>query len=142
MMAYGPAARGATVASPVRSSDPVRLIMSHPVATIDIGVSLREAAEQLAADEIGALLVTGEGPLGMLSERDVIAAIGSGGDISLIQAGDAFNSDLIWASPDDSIAQAGVLMIEGGVRHLPIGDGRTVLGIVSIRDVLGALVCP
>jgi CBS domain-containing protein len=142
MMAYGPSARRAALTAPVLASDPIRVIMRFPVSTVDVAASLREAAEQLSADEIGALLVTGEGAPGVLSERDVITAIAGGADLGVVQAGDAFNSDLLWAAPDISILQAGILMVEGGVRHLPIGDGRNAVGIVSIRDVLAVLVDP
>ena len=139
-MAYGLSVRVASVAPSVLPSDPVRLIMAVPVATVDVSVSLREVVEQLAADEVGALLVTGDGALGVLSERDVIAVISGGGDLATVQAGDALNSDLLWVRPDTSIQDAAALMLDGGVRHLPIGDGRNAIGIVSIRDVLGVLV--
>lgn len=139
-MAYGLSVRMAAVAPSVLPSDPVRLIMAVPVATVDVSVSLREVVEQLAADEVGALLVTGDGALGVLSERDVIAVISGGGDLATVQAGDALNSDLLWVRPDTSIQDAAALMLDGGVRHLPIGDGRNAIGIVSIRDVLGVLV--
>ncbi len=140
MMAYGPSTRGASVASQSLPSDPVRLIMRSPVATVDIADTLREAAEEMASDEIGALLVTGDGALGMLSERDVITAVAGGRDLDEVQAGDAQNSEVVWGDPGISIERAGLLMIESGVRHLPIGDGRTAVGIVSMRDVLGVLV--
>ncbi len=140
MMAYGPSARGGSVAATVLPSDPVRMIMRSPVATADTGVTLREAAEQLASDEIGALLVIGEGALGMLSERDVITAVAGGGDLDEIQAGDALNPEVVWADPHMPIERAGRLMLDSGIRHLPIGDGRLAVGMISMRDVLGVLV--
>ena len=140
MMAYGPSARGGTMATQVLPSDPVRMIMRSPVATADTAVTLREAAEQLASDEIGALLVIGEGTLGILSERDVIAAVAGGGDLDLIQAGDALNPEVVWGDPQLSVQRAGQLMLDSGIRHLPIGDGRLAVGMISMRDVLGVMV--
>ena len=140
MMAYGSAAFGGSVAAQVLPSDPVRMIMRSPVATADTAVTLREAAEQLASDEIGALLVIGEGTLGILSERDVIAAVAGGGDLDEIQAGDALNPEVVWGDPHLSIRNAGQLMLDSGIRHLPIGDGRLAVGMISMRDVLGVLV--
>ncbi len=140
MMAYGPSARAGSVAAQVLPSDPVRMIMRSPVATADCGVTLREAAEQLASDEIGALLVIGEGTLGILSERDVICAVAVGGDLDDIQAGDALNPEVVWGDPQMPIHLAGLLMLDSGIRHLPIGDGRLAVGMVSMRDVLGVCV--
>ncbi len=140
MMAYGPSMRGGSVAAQVLPSDPVRMIMRSPIATADAGNTLREAAEQLASDEIGALLVIGEGTLGMLSERDVLSAVAAGGDLDDIQAGDALNPEVVWGDPQLPIREAGQLMLDSGIRHLPIGDGRLAVGMVSMRDVLGVLV--
>jgi len=139
-MSYGEFPRAAWTTALVQPSDPVRAIMASPVATVDVAVSVREAAEELAADEIGAVLVTGDGALGVLSERDVIAIVGAGGDPAIVQAGDVLNSDLVWVGPDESISTAGRLMLDCGVRHLPVGDGRSAVGIISIRDVLRVLV--
>jgi CBS domain-containing protein len=38
--------------------------------------------------------------------------------------------------PDESSGQAAAVMIHGGFRHLPVVDGETVVGIVSIRDLM------
>ncbi len=139
MMAYGPSTRGGSVAATALPSDPVRTIMRSPVAAADTGDTLRECAEQLASDEIGALLVLGEGAVGILSERDVIAAVAGGGDLDQIQAGDALNPEVVWGDPQMPIDHAGRLMLDSGIRHLPIGDGRLAVGMVSMRDVMGVL---
>lgn len=141
-MSYGPSSRTASTTAPALSSDPVRLIMTYPPATVDVAVSLRDAAEQLAADEVGALLVTGDGTLGILSERDIVSVVGAGGRLDTLQVGDVMNTELVWSSLDTSISEAGRLMLDAGVRHLPIGDGITPVGIVSIRDVLAVVLEP
>jgi CBS domain-containing protein len=138
-MAYGPSARGGSVAAAALPSDPIRMIMRSPVATADTGDTLRECAEQLASDEIGALLVLGEGAVGILSERDIIAAVAGGDDLDRIQAEDALNPEVVWADPQMSIERAGRLMLDSGIRHLPIGDGRLAVGMVSMRDVVAVL---
>lgn len=121
-------------------SDPVRLLMATPVATVDVGASVREVAEELMADEVGAVLVTGGGPVGLLSERDVLTLVANGTDAESTQAGDVMTSDVIWARPDDRIGAVAELMIDAAVRHVPVGDGHHVLGIVSLRDVVSVLV--
>jgi CBS domain-containing protein len=121
-------------------SDPVRLLMSAPVATVDVGASVRDAAEELAADEVGVVLVTGQGPVGLLSERDVLTLVATGADLDATQVADVMSTDLVWARPDDPIRTVSELMIDAGLRHLPVGDGRQAVGVVSLRDVVSVLV--
>jgi len=64
-----------------RPERPVSTIMSWPVATIDHDATLEEAAEALAADSIGALVVLRDGDLaGIISERDVVVHLAAGAD--------------------------------------------------------------
>ncbi|HWM03237.1 MAG TPA: CBS domain-containing protein [Actinophytocola sp.] len=130
----------AAVTNRARPSDPVRMIMSTPVATVDPGSTLLDVAGELLADEVGAVLVSsGPGPVGLLSERDLITVAATGDDLAVVQAGQAMTADLTWAAPETSIREVGVLMLEAGVRHVPVGDGRWAVGVVSARDVLAVL---
>lgn len=121
-------------------ANPVGMIMAGPLATVDAGVSVLDAAAELVADEIGAVLVTGVGPTAVLTERDVVTMLGTGGDAATTQVGEVCTTDLVWASPDESIGAVAALMLDAGVRHVPVGDGRRAVGIVSMRDVLAVLV--
>jgi CBS domain-containing protein len=124
-----------------RPSDPVRLIMSSPVATLDVGATLKEASEEMVRNDIGAVLVSDGAQTGLISERDVIAVLGALGGNATTQIDQVATWDLLWATPDDSIAAVGALMLEANVRHIPIGNSRSdAIGIVSIRDVLAAFV--
>lgn len=120
--------------------DPVRMIMSTPVAVLDVGATLREVAEELTRNEIGAVLVADASRTGLISERDLITAFSAGGNIAHRQIGEVVTSDLVWCSPEDAIVDVGAIMTATGVRHLPVGDHRTAIGIVSARDVLTILV--
>ena len=128
------------VTNRARPSDPVRMIMSAPVATVDPGDTLLEVAGELLADEVGVVLVSsGRAPVGLLSERDLVTVAATGDDLAVVQAGEAMTADVTWATPGTSIREVGLLMIEAGVRHVPIGDGRVAAGVVSVRDVLAVL---
>lgn len=118
------------------------MVMRGPVvARVDQSLTLREVAEELAADEVGAVLVDGpRGPLGVVSERDIVTVLATGGDPEAHQAGEAMSPDIVWASANESIGAVARRMCEAGIRHIPIGDGRHVVGVVSMREVLGALV--
>ena len=125
----------------VRTSDPVRLIMSSPVAMLDVGATLQDAAEEMVRNDIGAVLVSDGARTGLLSERDVAAALGALGGVTSTQIDQAATWDLVWAAPEDPIAVVAALMLEANVRHIPIGSNRSdPIGIVSVRDVLAAFV--
>lgn len=123
-----------------RPSDPVRAVMTRVVATVPVWQSLRDVARELAADEVSSVLVVdGRRTVGLISERDLVDAVAAGDSLDDTQASDVMTSDLVWADPDDSIADTAALMLDVGVRHVPVGDAELVIGIVSARDVLDVL---
>jgi len=125
---------------PAHPFDPVSRVMSWPVATIDSEATLEEAAEALAADNIGVLLVLRDGGLaGIVSERDVVVHVAAGSDLSHLRAGEVMAGDLVTTPPDTPIVQAARLMDEADVRHLPILDRDLIAGLVSIRDLVPVL---
>jgi CBS domain-containing protein len=120
-------------------ADPARLIMAYPVVTVDAGATLSEAAEALISDEVGAAVVTGHGPVGLISERDIVRVVAGGGDVNTVQVSEVMSIPLVWIGPDDPIRAAADVMLEADIRHLPVGDGRRLVGMLSVREVLGAL---
>jgi len=124
----------------VHPYDPVSQVMSWPVATIDSDATLEEAAEALAADNIGVLLVIHHGRLaGLVSERDIVVHVAAGSNLSHLNVGDVMAGDLVTTPPDTSIVQAARLMSEADVRHLPVLQDHLIAGIVSIRDLVPVL---
>jgi CBS domain-containing protein len=123
-----------------RPSDPVSSIVSGAVAEVDEDITLQELAEELAADEIGAVLVRDpHGVVGLASERDLVVVLSGGRDPADVRVADVMTTDLVWARPDATIREVGELMRDADVRHIPVGDGRIARGVVSIRDVLAVL---
>lgn len=119
---------------------PVSAIMSWPVATIDHDASLEEAAEALAGDDIGVLLVLRDGdPAGIVSERDVVAHVASGSDLTHLRVGEVMAGDLVTVQAEATCIAAARSMIEADVRHLPVLQGPLIAGMVSIRDVVPVL---
>jgi CBS domain-containing protein len=119
---------------------PVSTIMSWPVATIDHDATVEEAAEALATDDLGALLVLRDGdPAGILSERDVVAHVAAGSDLSHLHVGEVMAGDLVTVQAEQSVLEAARAMAEAGVRHLPVLQGRLIAGMLSIRDLLPVL---
>jgi CBS domain-containing protein len=119
----------------------VRNVMSWPAASVDHQASLQEAAEALAAEEVGLLLVLRDGDLaGVVSERDVVNHVAVGTDLSHLTVGEVMAADVVVTSPGASLVEAARTMAEADVRHLPVLDGELIAGVVSVRDLLGPLV--
>jgi CBS domain-containing protein len=124
-----------------RPADPVRTILMRPVATVDVAESMTSVAEWLAADEVGAVVVTtaAYGPVGVVSERDVVRLVAARADLGSVEAGEAMSPDLVSAQEEETIAIVAARMLEGGIRHLPVMRGKQLVGIVSMRDVLAVM---
>ena len=110
-------------------------VMARDLLTASGELPLVAAAEAMTAKRVGALLVVEDGRLvGILTERDVMRAVGSGDIDGPVSAWMTRHPETVDA--DESTQQAGVVMIHGGFRHLPVLDGGTPVGIVSIRDLM------
>ncbi len=101
-----------------------------------------EAIKLMAEKEVGALLVmTGEKPVGIVSERDYARTVilkGRSSKKTSIQ--DIMTTHVVYASPDQSIEQCMALMTEKRIRHLPIMDGKRLRGMLSIGDLVKAVI--
>jgi CBS domain-containing protein len=75
---------------------------------------------------------------GILTERDVLRAAASGSDLTGSPVSEWMTRDPVTATPDTTTAEAAELMLSNGFRHLPVVEGRTLKGVVSIRDVLAS----
>lgn len=121
-------------------SDPVSRIMVWPVATIYSQATLREVAESLAADGIGALGVLDHNILvGMVSERDVVNHLAQRANPEHVTAGEVMTTDLVSARPDASILEVAQQMLDAEVRHVPVLDNGAIAGFVSMRDIVAVL---
>lgn len=113
----------------------VGTLMSRNLLCAVAGDRLIDAAHRMAERRVGAILITdGDRLTGILTERDVLRAVG-GGDISGT-LDDWMTHDPLTVDPGASIGEAAMLMVHGGFRHVPIIDAGKLVGIVSIRDLL------
>lgn len=118
---------------------PVQRHLSGVVATVSADASLREVARKLMAIEAGALVVGSPDQVdGMITERDVVRAVGLGRDLDTVRAADVARSDIAWCSPQTTMADVATIMAAQGVRHVLVGERGRLAGIVSARDVLFA----
>jgi CBS domain-containing protein len=75
---------------------------------------------------------------GVITERDILRAVGSGEDPDRERVADHLTSDLTFASPAWSLEQAAAAMVRGGFRHLVVVDGGELVGVLSMRDIVRA----
>lgn len=116
----------------------VREAMSSTVVSIGPGHTLRQAAALMTRHNVGAAVVVdpdGYGP-GILTERDVLRAIGAGLDPDAARAESHHTSELVFAGPDWTLSDAATAMIRGGFRHLVVIEDDDVVGVLSVRDVI------
>ena len=112
------------------------------VQTIAPDCSIAQAARQLAQNRIGVLVVAQDAtsPIkGVISERDIVYAIGlEGGGILDEPVYALMTAKVATCSPDDSTETVMGMMSSGRFRHMPVMDGETLIGLISIGDVVKA----
>jgi len=100
--------------------------------------TLGEVAEKMMRQNVGAVVVKDFGRLiGILTERDMLRAMAARMHTSEARVRQWMTPDPITVPPDMALDDAAKVMLDHGFRHLPVMDGTTVLGVVSLRRVLG-----
>jgi CBS domain-containing protein len=97
-----------------------------------------EAAREMVASNIGAVPVLRDGELvGIFSERDIMKrVVAAGRDPARTRISEVMTADPLTVDIRESIEHCMVLMKQHGFRHLPVCDGKKLIGIVSLRDIL------
>jgi CBS domain-containing protein len=118
---------------------PITTYMSDGVVKMPPTTTLRAAAQMIADASVGCILVGEAASLeGVVSERDIVRAVAAGLDLDLTTLAAVESTQLVWASPDSTIADVAQEMMHDYVRHVLVGrDGRAD-GVVSMRDVIAA----
>src|SRR6266566_7226220 len=101
-----------------------------------------DAIDQMAEKGVGALLVMeGERLVGIVSERDYARKVILKGKASReIQVREIMSHPVICISPELTVEQTMALMTDNHVRHLPVVVEEAVVGVISIGDVVRAII--
>jgi CBS domain-containing protein len=121
------------------SIDAVLAAKGRAVATIAVDAPLAAAAAELASRRIGALVVLGrDGAVaGILSERDLVRGLADHGpDVLGRSIESLMTSDVVTVAPDLPVFSALGLITKRRIRHLPVMNGESLVGIVSIGDLV------
>ena len=103
--------------------------------------TVRAAVEVLSARRIGAVIISGDGAMvdGILSERDIVRALGSKGPACLDgQVRDLMTATVIACRPEDTALSVLERMTEGRFRHMPVVEENRMIAVISIGDVVKA----
>jgi CBS domain-containing protein len=119
---------------------PIVDVMSARLVQVEPGATVREAARRMTEEGVGSVAVCdGSRLTGIFTERDVLRLAAGGTDLDATTVGDEMTRALVTVSADADIVAAARIMGERRIRHLPVVEGENLLGMVGIRDVLGAL---
>lgn len=104
--------------------------------------SVFEVVQQLLEHNISAVLVLdGTALVGIVTERDVVRNVVLEGRTAKDTAvREIMTRNVLFVRPDQSIEECMALMTDKRIRHLPVMDGPRLIGILSIRDLVGAMV--
>lgn len=117
----------------------VDMYSADVVATVPPDATLLDVAKEFVLDEVGLLVVgTTDRVEGVVSERDVVRAIAAGHDPATTPVRAVASTRVVWCDPTATVDEAAQLMMTEYVRHVLVGDGGRLLGIVSARDLLGS----
>lgn len=103
--------------------------------------TVRDAVRLMATHKIGAVMV-GEGSrlTGIFTERDLaFKVVAAGRDPDTVRLAEVMTRDPDTLRPDDSAHEALQRMSQRGYRHLPVVEGGRIVGMVSVRDIYGAM---
>lgn len=112
-------------------------IMTSDVFTTSKDATVADVAGSMLKGRFGsAIVMEGSWVSGIFTERDVLRAAASGRDLTSAKVSEWMTSDPVTVDGSMDADEASQIMMSNGFRHLPVVEGQTLLGIVSLRDVL------
>ena len=108
------------------------------VFSISPDASVFEVMTIMAKHNTGALMVVNNGKVeGIVSERDCVRKMDlEGRAAKFTKVSEIMTSKVVYVEAGQQLEECMALMIDKNIRHLPVYDGKDLLGLISIRDVL------
>ncbi|MGQ9460843.1 MAG: CBS domain-containing protein [Candidatus Bathyarchaeaceae archaeon] len=126
----------------IRTRMLVKDVMTSPVTTVDEDATIDKAAQLMAEDHIGCILVTSkEGkPLGIITESDLVTRVlAKNIQPNKLTAKEVMTSPLITIDPDETLSEAARRMSQLNIRRLGVMYKGNLVGIISSKDILGVM---
>jgi CBS domain-containing protein len=113
-------------------------LMRREVRTTTGSATVAEVARMLRDGGISSVVVLDDGRLsGIITERDVVTVVAAGKDPATTPVREGMTTDLDTVEPRTDVLDAAARMARRRIRHLPVVQDGTVVGMVSIRDLSG-----
>ena len=94
----------------------------------------------MAKHRVGSAVVQdAEMLIGILTERDVLLAVAHADDPEAVSVEQIMTADVVTVGPDWDLVEAAKVMARRRIRHLVVYEGGQLLGVLSVRDVLPAV---
>ncbi|MEZ0318545.1 MAG: CBS domain-containing protein [Pyrobaculum sp.] len=114
----------------------VRNFTSKPPVTAPPEVTIRQVAALMAEKRVGLVVLAKEGQVvGVVSERDVVRAVGEGVDLDK-PAVEIATRQVVTIDADAPVSEAAATFRRHGIRHLVVLEGGRLYGVLSIRDLV------
>ena len=111
-------------------------VMSSPVVTAKPSESVADVAARMEDHTVGAVVVVeGDRPVGILTERDILRVAAGGSSSADVEVAGVMTADPDRIGPDVSVQEAFASLTERSYRHLPVVEDGVLVGIVSLRDL-------
>lgn len=119
----------------------IREIMKTAIITCETSQSVRSAAQMMARNNVGALIVVNNGDrVGIFTERDVInRVLAADKNVDSTAVGEVMTTKLHTLDAEHTIGQAHHSLVSHKVRHMPVMEKGTLVGFVSTRDIAEAI---
>jgi len=114
----------------------IREVMTASVVTADPATPVREVAALMRERNVGSVVLVRDGrPAGIVTDRDLALGVLADGRSAEDHAIDHASQPVVTGAPGMDVAAACDLLVEHGIRRLPIVDGDRLTGIVTLDDL-------
>jgi CBS domain-containing protein len=118
----------------------VKEVMKRHVKSVGSDATVLEAAQKMAQNNIGCLVVVNDTLEGIITERDILnKVVAPGKSPGQVSVGEVMTRHVITISPDKDMEEASDIMARHRIKRLPVVFGNEVLGIVTSTDVVAVL---
>ncbi|HEX5646876.1 MAG TPA: CBS domain-containing protein, partial [Nitrospira sp.] len=114
--------------------------MSHEVRSIHRGATIKQAGQQLQKHKVGSLIVDdGSRYVGIITDSDLSRkAVAKGVDPNTTTVASCMSRSIVTIEEDEPLSEAMSIMKKQGIRHLPVTADGTIIGVLSVADLLRA----
>lgn len=116
----------------------VKDIAREEVVSVTPDTPVKEVVRAMRTENVGSVVVLDDGiPLGIVTDRDlVMEVLGADGDPAATTAREVMSGELVTVDADEGLYALTRTMAEKGVRRVPVVEDGTLVGIVSVDDVI------